>query len=72
MDIIVIHPQNENQQKALQMILEGFQIPYDQEPVTDETDRILANPATTKRLNDSIRNIEKGNTISIKLEDLWK
>lgn len=72
MDTIVIHPQNENQQKALQMILEGFQIPYDQEPVTDETDRILANPATTKRLNDSIRNIEKGNTISIKLEDLWK
>ena len=72
METIVIHPQNENQQKALQMILEGFQIPYDQEPVTDETDRILANPATASRLNDSIRNIEKGNTISIKLEDLWK
>ena len=72
METIVIHPQNENQQKALQIILEGFQIPYDQEPVTDETDRILANPATTKRLNDSIRNIEKGNTISVKLEDLWK
>ena len=72
METIVIHPQNENQQKALQMILEGFQIPYDQEPVTDETDRILANPATASRFNDSIRNIEKGNTISIKLEDLWK
>jgi hypothetical protein len=72
METIIIHPQNEVQQKALQIILEGFQIPYEQEPVTNETEHILANPIMTKRLNDSIQNIEQGNITSIKIEDLWK
>ncbi|MEP6512446.1 MAG: DUF2683 family protein [Parafilimonas sp.] len=72
METIVVHPQNEVQQKALQIILDGFQIPYDQEPLMDETERILANPVLTKRLNESIQNIEQGNVTAIKLEDLWK
>ena len=72
METIIIHPENESQQKALQVILDGFQIPYEEEPVIDETERILANPVMTKRLNQSIRNIEEGNVTVIKLEDLWK
>lgn len=72
METIIIHPQNENQQKALQIILDGFQIPYEEEPGMDETERILADPAMAKRLNDSIQNIEKGNITVKKLEDLWK
>ena len=72
METIIVHPQNENQQKALQIILDGFQIPYEEEPAVDETERILANPVMTKRLKESIKNIEEGNVTSIKLEDLWK
>ncbi len=72
METIIIHPQNEDQQKALQILLDGFQIPYEQEPATDETERIIANPAMTKRLNESIKNIEEGNITSMNLEDLWK
>jgi hypothetical protein len=72
METIVIHPENEAQQKALQIILDGFQIPYDQEPATDETERILRNPIMTRRLNESIKDIESGNVTAIKLEDLWK
>ena len=72
METIVIHPENEAQQKALQIILDGFQIPYDQEPAIDETERILRNPVMTKRLNESIKDIESGNVTAIKLEDLWK
>jgi hypothetical protein len=72
METIIIYPQNEDQQKALQIILEGFQIPYEEEPATDETERILANPVITKRLNESIRNIQRGNITIIKQEDLWK
>lgn len=72
METIIIHPENENQQKALQVILDGFRIPYEEEPELDETERILANPVMTKRLNQSIQNIEKGNVTVIKLEDLWK
>jgi hypothetical protein len=72
METIIIHPQNEVQQKALQIILEGFQIPYEQEPETDETERLLANPVMTKRLNDSIQNLEQGNVTAFEMEDLWK
>jgi hypothetical protein len=72
METLIIYPQNEVQQKALQIILDGFQIPYEQEPAIDETDRILANPVMAKRLNKSIKNIEEGNITVVKLEDLWK
>ena len=40
--------------------------------VKDETERILRNPVMTRRLNESIKNIEQGNVIAIKLKDLWK
>lgn len=52
--------------------MEGSLIAYEQEPEVDETERILANPVMAKRLDNSIQNIEQGNTTSIKLEDLWK
>jgi hypothetical protein len=72
METIIVHPQNEVQQKALQIILDGFEIPYEQEPITDETECILANPVMTKRLNESIKNIEQGNITIKRIEDLWK
>lgn len=72
METIIIHPENERQQKALEIILKGFQIPYEEEPETDETARILSNPKMAERLNKSIKNIEEGNVTVIKMEDLWK
>jgi hypothetical protein len=72
METFVIHPKDEAQQKALQTFLEGSNIPYENEPETDETERILTNPVMAKRLDESIKNIEQGNVSSVKLEDLWK
>lgn len=72
MDSIIIHPENESQQKALQVILDGFRIPYEEEPESDETQRILANPKMAERLNKSVKNIQEGNVTVIKMEDLWK
>jgi hypothetical protein len=72
MESLLIHPENESQQKALQVILDGFQIPYEEEPESDETERILSNPKMAERLNSSIKNIEKGDVTTIKMEDLWK
>jgi hypothetical protein len=37
METIIIHPENEAQQKALQLILEGFKVPYEKEPISDST-----------------------------------
>ena len=72
MESLLIHPENESQQKALKVILDGFQIPYEEEPESDETERILSNPKMAERLNSSIKNIEEGNVTTIKMEDLWK
>jgi len=38
----------------------------------DETDRILANPAMVKRLDESIQQIRDGKGIKMSLDDLWK
>lgn len=57
METLIIHPENESRQKALQVILDGFQIPYEEEPESDETERILSNPAMAERLNSSIKKI---------------
>ena len=38
----------------------------------DETDRILANPAMVKRLDESIQQIKDGKGIKISLDDIWK
>lgn len=72
METFIVQPKDQAQQKALQTFLEGSHIPYENEPATDETQRILANPVMAKRVDESLKNIEKGNVTSIKLEDLWK
>jgi hypothetical protein len=39
----------------------------------DETDRILANPAMVKRLEESIQQIKDGKGITVSLDDdIWK
>jgi hypothetical protein len=70
METFIIHPKNQAQQKALQTFLESSNIPYENEPELDETERILANPVMAKRLDQSIKNIEQGNVTSIELDDL--
>lgn len=72
METFVIHPKDQAQQKALQTFLDGSNIPYENEPEMDETERILANPVMAKRLDQSVKNIEQGNVTSVNLEDLWK
>lgn len=72
METFVIHPKDQAQQKALQTFLDGSNIPYENEPEMDETERIFANPVMAKRLDQSIKNIEQGNVTLVNLEDLWK
>lgn len=38
----------------------------------DETDRILANPAMVKRLEESRQQIKDGKGVKISLDDIWK
>jgi hypothetical protein len=56
---------NEKALKKIKRILES-------EKKMDETDRILANPAMVKRLEESIQQIKDGKGVKISLDDLWK
>lgn len=72
MDTIVIHPENEAQQKALQVILDGFKVPYENEPPSDATEYLVSTQANKEWLDTAMIEAKKGEGTEIKLEDLWK
>jgi hypothetical protein len=72
METIVIHPENEAQQKALQLILDGFKVPYENEPPSDATAYLLSTDANKEWLNTAMSEAKKGEGVEIKLDDLWK
>jgi hypothetical protein len=72
MDTIVIYPENEAQQNALEVILDGFKVPYENEPPSDATEYLLSTNANKEWLDTGMIEAKKGEGIEIKLEDLWK
>jgi len=72
MGTIVIHPENEAQQKALEIILEGFKVPYENEPPSDATEYLLSTEANKEWLDTAMKEAERREGVEIKLEDLWK
>lgn len=72
METIIIHPENEAQQKALQVILDGFKVPYENEPISDATTYLLSTDPNKEWLNTAMEEAKRGEGIEIKLEDLWK
>jgi hypothetical protein len=72
METIVIHPVNEAQQRALQVILDGFNVPYENEPISDATEHLLSTEANKRWLNTAMTEAKNGEGVEIKLEDLWK
>ena len=71
-ETIVIHPVNEAQQRALQVILDGFKVPYENEPSSDNTKYLLSTPANEEWLYTALIEEKNGKGIEIKIEDLWK
>lgn len=70
--MFVIRPKNEAQQKALITILEGLDIPYDQEPEMDETIYLTSTENNRKRLDEALEADKKGEGVKVNIEDLWK
>jgi hypothetical protein len=60
METIVIHPENEKQQKALQLILEGFKVPYENEPASDATDYLRSTQANKEWLDTAMTEAKNG------------
>ena len=72
METLIIHPENEAQQKALQVILDGFKVPYDNEPLSDTTGYLISNKANKEWLDTAMQESKRGEGVEIKLKDLWK
>ncbi|HVW16189.1 MAG TPA: hypothetical protein VHB54_20325 [Mucilaginibacter sp.] len=72
MGTIVIHPVNEAQQRALQVILDGFNVPYENEPPSDATEYLISSEANKKWLDTAMLEAKNREGKEIKLEDLWK
>ena len=72
METIIVHPENEAQQKAIQLILDGFKVPYENEPASDDKAYLLSTKANKDWLDTAIKEAKNGEGKEIKLEDLWK
>ena len=72
MESLIVHPYNEEQQKALQVLFDSFKIPYEAEPSSDATTYLISTEANKKWLDTALAEHKNGEGAEIKLEDLWK
>ena len=70
MSTLTIHPKSEEQEKALKVIFDAFDVKYEEE--LDETEYLLSTDANRKALLESIQELKDGKGIKVSLEDLWK
>ncbi len=70
METLVVHPQNEAQQRAVKAILEALQVPYDWEPEVDNESTY--NPEFVAKMLHADEDIKAGRYTVIETEDLWK
>lgn len=70
METLVVHPQNNAQEKAVKAILEVLQVPYEREPEVDNES--LYNPEFVAKILQGDEDIKAGRFTVIKNEDLWK
>ena len=70
METLVVHPQNDAQEKAVKAILEVLQVPYEREPEVDNES--LYNPEFVAKILQGDEDIKAGRFTVIKTEDLWK
>lgn len=75
METIIIHPKSQNKLQEIKGILKALKVDFEikrLEELMDETAYLSSSSANKKHLNDSIKNIKKGNVTKVKLEELWK
>ncbi|MGN6530456.1 MAG: DUF2683 family protein [Ginsengibacter sp.] len=68
MQAITIHPKNEEQLNALEIILKAMKVPFEK----SKTDKNPYDPEFVAKIKRSEKNFEEGKYTAIKIEDLWK
>ncbi len=72
METLIVRPKDKGQLTAMKAILKALKVDFTIEKGMDETERVLANPAMVKRLDESIKQMKEGNGVKVSLDDLWK
>ena len=72
MKIVAAYPQNKEQEKAIKAVFKVLNVPFEEEPVVDETAYLFSKKANKKRLLEATEAKNKGKGVAIKVEDLWK
>jgi hypothetical protein len=72
METLIVQPKTKEQLVAMKAILKALKVDFKIEKRMDETERILANPAMAKRLDESIKQIEEGKGVKVSLDEIWK
>ena len=66
MEILIVRPENKEQLKAIKAVLKALKVDFRK---MDETDRILANPAMVKRLEESEQQLQEGKGVKMSLDE---
>ncbi len=72
MKIVAAYPQNKQQEKAIIAVFKALNVPFEEEPVIDETAYLLSNKTNKKRLLQAINSKNAVNGVAVKVDDLWK
>ena len=72
METLIVRPKNKEQLTVLKAIMKVLKVDFKTEKKIDETDRILANPAMVKRLEESRGQFQEGKAVKISLDDILK
>ena len=72
MRLVAAYPKNKVQEKAVKAVLKAMDVPFEDEPIVDDTTYLLSTKANKQRLAESRVAKEKGEGKIIKIEELWK
>jgi len=70
MEIIIVHPKNNEEQKVIKAFLEALKIKF--ENLKNTSNQSDYNPEFVATMERSIQNAKDGKVTRIKLDDIWK
>jgi len=75
MKTLTVNFEDSLSEKAITSVLDALKLEYDIDDdaeFKDETERIMANPYLSEKLDQGRKDMEAGKGISISIENLWK
>ncbi len=71
MRLVAAYPKNKVQEKAVKAVLKAMDVPFEEEPIVDDTAYLLCTKANKQRLAESMEAKSKGEGKVVKIDELW-